>query len=275
MSGRGLAVDAAAKEEQRLATLAQKHQDRMASLRKGGAPYDTAELLTQATLKREVAQTAKEEALLESRRAADINALVERAEYDARAARKHELAALRAEWQEQEQERTLRDTRAAAERARPQAPPHETGLSAVVEMAGEDADYSRRTAYQQAQMRRWISMQIQEKEDIKAADDASDAAWGEFAQETTQGADVQGERDAERRQGRAAMESYNQQALAERKAKEAADQSAEAAAKVAEIEHIRNDGFYCEDPAPGFTAEGRIRRDHYKGLSRRLPDFPK
>ena len=144
--------------------------------------------------------------------------------------------------------------------------PH-CSASSLQRFDGEDLGYTDRVKQQKAQMSRWISESIAEKEAKEAAKRAEEAAYHTF---TTQVEEIreQTEMEMQQQKDQAAAEVFAvNAALMQRRREEAAYQKEqEATEREREVKLMSESKFLNEDPSQSVSAANprRYRVDHYK-----------
>lgn len=144
-----------------------------------------------------------------------------------------------------------------------------TGSSAAQRFAGEDRGREQRASALKAQQKQWCDEDAARREARRAADRAETQAYHEYLMAVTklrEDAELQDAADRQRTAAEVARQNAAQaRVAAERRSEERA--VAEAAGR-REIEALSSGAFLSEDTAQGVGADGRLRRDHWKGFSK-------
>lgn len=172
----------------------------------------------------------------------------------------------RREWDLSRPDALLRDTPARVDDDDPRC-----GPSSLQKFTGEDLTAGQRTAAQMEQARAWWDAQAAEHA-ARAAVAAADKAAHARLVADMDGAqrDVAAAEAAARRRAREEATAANAALMGERAARRAEASAAEAAAKESEVQSTAASPWLNEDPQLGASAisSTRVRRDHWKGMSR-------
>lgn len=146
--------------------------------------------------------------------------------------------------------------------------PDSVGPSALLAFAGEDATGPERRRVQQKQIQDWADQQLAGKHAAAAEEKQADMDYAAYLQQVdTVRGQVEAEEAAARKQANDEFRAENERLLKMKAERQHAERNADAAASLAEEQYKLSQ---VEDLSSGESALGahRIRKDHYKGMSR-------
>eukprot|EP00619_Florenciella_sp_RCC1007_P011720 CAMPEP_0205920698 /NCGR_PEP_ID=MMETSP1325-20131115/11607_1 /ASSEMBLY_ACC=CAM_ASM_000708 /TAXON_ID=236786 /ORGANISM="Florenciella sp., Strain RCC1007" /LENGTH=361 /DNA_ID=CAMNT_0053288411 /DNA_START=20 /DNA_END=1105 /DNA_ORIENTATION=+ len=263
----GLTVTAMEREEMRIAAIRKRMSERASrnqNPRMRVIGVDVAGLDAQIAEKKAMHHDNKADEKLQVQREQFINMMIEQREQEELETKRKEAAALKETWNEQ----LAAPKNQVAKMADP-VKPEECGLSALQRFNGEDRSKYSRQRLQKEQVKSWTKQQMAERQ-AKANEEVDEMK--RYAQYLVMIGDRRAQLEAEEGgdvKKRAMFLKEQNLALAEEVAAiKAAEVEAEKSARDAEIEFSMNDPFLCEDTSVALAADGRIRRDHFKGFSK-------
>eukprot|EP00618_Florenciella_parvula_P032823 CAMPEP_0119506716 /NCGR_PEP_ID=MMETSP1344-20130328/26838_1 /TAXON_ID=236787 /ORGANISM="Florenciella parvula, Strain CCMP2471" /LENGTH=361 /DNA_ID=CAMNT_0007543281 /DNA_START=66 /DNA_END=1151 /DNA_ORIENTATION=+ len=263
----GLKVTAMEREEARVAAIRKRMAERAArnqNPRMRVIGVDVAGLDAQIAEKKAMHNDNKEDEKLQVQREQFINMMIEQREQEELETRRKEAAALKETWSEQ----LAAPKNQVAKMADP-VKPEDCGLSALQRFNGEDRSKFSRQRLQKEQVKSWTKQQMAERQ-AKATDEVEEMK--RYAQYLVMIGDRRAQLEAEEggdvKKRAMVLKEQNLVLADEVAALKAAETEAEKTARDAEIEFSMNDPFLCEDTSVALAADGRIRRDHFKGFSK-------